>query len=81
MALVSVRYYGGAAAAAGSTTASADADTLGELLDQLAAAHSGALDRILGVASVLIDGTVVLDRSFRLADGQTVDVLPPFAGG
>ncbi len=81
MALIQVRYYGGAAAAAGAATELADADTLGELLDQLATAHPGSLDRVLAVASVLVDGTVVRDRLSRLVAGQTVDILPPFAGG
>ncbi len=81
MAQVAVRYYGGAAAATGAATESADVETLGDLLNRLAAAHPGALDRILAVASVLVDGTVVRDRGARLRDGQTVDILPPFAGG
>lgn len=81
MARVQVRYYGGAAAAAGAATESAEADDVIELLDKLAAAHPGALDRVLAVASVLVDGTVVRDRSFQLTEAQAVDILPPFAGG
>lgn len=81
MARVQVRYYGGAAAVAGTATELVEADDVAELLGKLAATHHGALDRVLTVASVLVDGTVIRDTAQALRDGQTVDILPPFAGG
>jgi sulfur-carrier protein len=50
------------------------------VLDAAASAHGAALARVFSVASFLVDGT----RSGRdavLADGATIEVLPPFAGG
>ena len=80
MALIQVRYYGGAAAAAGTGTEAVDAVDVAGLLRTLAAAHGGSLDRVLAVASVLVDGVVARDTQ-ALRDGQAIDILPPFAGG
>lgn len=81
MAVVQVRYYGGAAAAAGTATESVTATDLTQLLRAIAAGHAGRLDRVLAVASVLVDGVVARDSTQALHDGQKVDILPPFAGG
>jgi molybdopterin converting factor small subunit len=77
---VTVRYWAAARAAAGTTEESYDGDTLGAVLDQAGAAHGAALIRVLSVASFLVDG-VRSGRDAALADGVTVEVLPPFAGG
>ncbi len=81
MANVTVRYFAGARAATGIASQTCDANTVNELLLQLAAEHGGALARILDVASLLVDGTIARDKTADLTDGQTVEVLPPFAGG
>lgn len=39
------------------------------------------LERILGRSSFLLNEVAVRDRATVLADGDVVDVLPPFAGG
>ena len=62
------------------TEESYDGATLGAVLDQAAAAHGAGLARVLSVASFLVDG-VRTSRDAALADGATVEVLPPFAGG
>ena len=80
MAAVTVRYWAGARAAAGTTEESYDGETLGAVLDQAVAAHGAGLARVLSVASFLVDG-VRTGRDAALADGATVEVLPPFAGG
>ena len=78
-----VRYFAGAAAAAGTDVerlalpAGASVD---DVLAALAASHP-ALRPVLEVASVLLDEVVVRDRSTAVADGAQLDVLPPFAGG
>jgi len=46
-----------------------------------AAAHGAALTRVLAASSFLVDGVSVRSPAYRLDDGATVDVLPPFAGG
>ncbi len=78
---MNVRYFAGARAAAGSAEGRAEAATLAELRTELAARYGAALERVLAGASFLVDGVSVQDPAYRLAEGVTVDVLPPFAGG
>ena len=40
-----------------------------------------ALAKVLSRCSYLCDGIAVRDLGLTLRDAQTVDVLPPFAGG
>lgn len=80
MAQVTIRYWAAARAAAGVAEEPVDGATLSDVLAKAEAAHGPALSRVLGVASFLVDG-VRTDRSAALADGATVEVLPPFAGG
>jgi molybdopterin synthase sulfur carrier subunit len=83
-ATVTVRYFAGAKAAAGTrsedVTLPAGA-TVADLLAALAADHGEALARVLAAASFLLDEVAVHDRTVALAEGAVVDVLPPFAGG
>lgn len=81
--LVTVRYFAGAAAAAGVQEEKlelADGATVEQLL-AVVARQRPALVPVLAVASVLLDEVAVRDRSAVVADGSCVDVLPPFAGG
>jgi sulfur-carrier protein len=75
-----IRYWAAARAAAGTAEEPWDASTLGEVLDAAAARHGAALARVFSAASFLVDG-VRTGRDAALADGATVEVLPPFAGG
>jgi molybdopterin converting factor small subunit len=80
---VTVRYFAGAAAAAGrqdELVRVAAGSTLGDLLELLADQHGLALARVLDASSYLL-GEVHAERADELRDGATVDVLPPFAGG
>jgi sulfur-carrier protein len=81
---VTVRYFAGAKAAAGTrsedVTVPAGA-TVDDLITALAADHGDALARVLAAASFLLDEVAVRDRTLVLAEGAVVDVLPPFAGG
>jgi len=84
MSNVTVRYWAAAKAAAGVAEEPYDAATLAEALDAVRARHPGELTRVLQRCSFLIDGDPVGTRgheTVRLADGGTVEVLPPFAGG
>ncbi len=80
---VLVRYFAGAAAAAGTPQEHVDVDAAASVSDVLALLqeHRPGLGPVLSVASVLVDEVAVADRSRRLCDGAQVDVLPPFAGG
>jgi molybdopterin converting factor small subunit len=80
---VTVRYFAAARAAAGfedeiigiapGTTVRALVQGLGERDPELA--------KVLSRCSYLCDGIAVRDLELTLCDDQTVDVLPPFAGG
>lgn len=79
-----VRYFAGARAAAGTaeeTVAVAAGATVADVVAEIAGRHGAALTRALEAASFLVDGVAVRDRARPVADGVSVDVLPPFAGG
>jgi molybdopterin synthase sulfur carrier subunit len=79
MAAVTIRYFAAARSAAGEATASAHADSVGELVGKVSADRP-ELSRVLGICSFLLDGERV-DGDAPLTDGAVVDALPPFAGG
>ncbi|MFF8959329.1 MoaD/ThiS family protein [Streptomyces sp. NPDC014894] len=79
-----IRYWAAAKAAAGVAEEPYTAATLAEALDGARRRHPGELTRVLARCSFLIDGDPVGTRdheTVRLAEGCTVEVLPPFAGG
>jgi sulfur-carrier protein len=80
---LTVRYFAGARAAAGTTeeTLAATAYSLSDLIDELAARHGPQLAKVLAAASFLVDGVTCRDREATVPADATVDVLPPFAGG
>ncbi len=84
MAQGTVRYWAAAKAAAGVAEEPYDAQTLAQALDAARERHPGELVRVLRRCAFLIDGDPVGTRgheTVRLAEGGTVEVLPPFAGG
>lgn len=83
MAVVTVRYWAGARAAAGVDDERLDAGSVAELVAALAA-RTPALAPVLALSSLLVDGLVVREAARdvnALREGQVVEVLPPFAGG
>ncbi len=80
---VTVRYFAAARAAAGiesETLVLPTGTTVAELVKELA--NRGThLATILSRCSYLRDGIAVRDEAAALSAGDTVDVLPPFAGG
>jgi sulfur-carrier protein len=84
MAAGTIRYWAAAKAAAGVAEEPYTADTLAGALDEARAHHPGEFARVLLRCSFLVDGAPVGTRgheTVRLAEGGTVEVLPPFAGG
>lgn len=79
--MITVRYFAAAAEAAGATVEQHEVTTLGELRAAMVATHGDGLSRVLARCALLAAGTRVVDDGAVLADGITVDVLPPFAGG
>jgi sulfur-carrier protein len=88
MVTVTLRYWAAAKEAAGVAEQSVTADTLAAALAVASAALAGNrgpnLDAVLARSSFLIDGAPVGQRaapSVQLAEGNVIEVLPPFAGG
>jgi len=77
--MTTVRFFAAAQEAAGRDALITEAATVGALRIQLVDEHP-ALAGILPRCAVLVDGARV-DDDFALAAANTVDVLPPFAGG
>ena len=78
-----VRYFAGAAAAAGAPAEHLElpeGTTLEGLGAVLADCHP-RLEPVLRVATLLVDGVAVRNPQATLDDATQVDVLPPFAGG
>jgi len=89
---VTLRFFAAARAAVGRDTVEVDlaagstiADALAAVAGQLAApsspdtvAHAEAVFRR---CSFLVDGVAVTDHTRGLGADQTIDVMPPFAGG
>jgi molybdopterin converting factor small subunit len=80
--VLTVRFFAGArAAAGGSSSEPADAESLTELTQMLTDRHGERLGVVLKAASFLVDGVSCHDPQAPLPANATVDVLPPFAGG
>jgi molybdopterin synthase sulfur carrier subunit len=80
---VGVRYFAAARAAASSDSEELtvrDGVTVGDLVDELSS-RNPELARVLLRCSYLCDGVAVHDKAQPLHAGNTIDVLPPFAGG
>lgn len=80
---VTVRYFAAAQAAVGCDSARLTVPagtTIGKLVDTLGA-DTPDLATLLTRCSFLCDGVAVRDRMQPLRPGDTIDVLPPFAGG
>ena len=81
--VVTIRYFAAARAAAGTAEEIVTlplGTTVASGLKYLSAQHPD-LVRVLECCSFLRDGIAVRDLEFELDSGQTLDVLPPFAGG
>ena len=80
---VTVRYFAAARAAAGAESESVvlrRGTTVADLVKRLAVPGT-RLATVLSRCSYLCDGIAVRDATKALRSGDTIDVLPPFAGG
>lgn len=76
---VTIRYWASARAAAGCDSECFTGHRVGDVLEAAAAAHTD-LGAVLQVSTILLNGLAVT-ASQSLAEGSTLEVLPPFAGG
>lgn len=79
--MATIRYFAGAAEAAGTDEEQLEGATVGEVLAQARRAHGDRLTEVLQRCSVLHAGRYAEDDSTPVSSGDTIDVLPPFAGG
>jgi molybdopterin synthase sulfur carrier subunit len=84
--VVTVRYWAAARAAAGRTEDVVSGDSVAEVLAAVRRLHAGnaRLLQVLAVSSLLLGDSPLGSRepaTVEIRDGDTVEVLPPFAGG
>ncbi len=86
--VIRVRYWAAARSAAGTAEDLVDVPgpvTLAELKQEVVRRHAGSrLDEVIQVCSVLLGDQPVATRdpaAVTVAPGETVEFLPPFAGG
>jgi molybdopterin synthase sulfur carrier subunit len=80
---LTVRYFAAASAAAGveqEVLSVPQGASIAQIVAILAERNAD-LARVLQRCSYLRDGIAVRDLSWSVTSGQTLDVLPPFAGG
>lgn len=80
---VRVRFFAGAAEAAGSDEAElTGVSTVQQAVERLRGDFGPEFSRVLAQCSLMVSGTRMdLDAQAPLDDGAVLDVLPPFAGG
>lgn len=78
---IAVRLFAGAAAEYGRDTETVRAATLEEAISALTASASPQAAQVIGRSSFLVNAVACTDRDRVLTEGDSVDVLPPFAGG
>ena len=84
MPLVTLNFWAGARAAAGTASEAVEAGSVAEALALVLDRHADPrFTRVVRASSLLVDGVsasgAALERA--LPDATTVEVLPPFAGG
>jgi len=81
---VHVRFFASARAAAGVDELTLELPagaSIADALGRVPAAPGQPLERVLARCSFLVNAVSTSDRARRLADGDVIDVMPPFAGG
>lgn len=76
--MITVRLFAAAADVVGRKHLTVEAQTVADVLAQLG--DSQTVTRVISRCSFLVNGQRA-DQQTPLADGATLDVLPPFAGG
>ncbi|WP_193104863.1 MoaD/ThiS family protein [Brachybacterium sp. FME24] len=78
---ITVRLFAGAAAEYGAETATAQGAMLQDALEDLLRTAPPEAARVIGRSSFLVNAVACTDLTRTLTEGDSLDVLPPFAGG
>lgn len=78
--MATIRFFAAAKAATGVASMEVTANQVGQALDQ-AKTTFPQLTEVLNKCSYLLNEVSCQDLTAKLGDGDTLDVLPPFAGG
>ncbi|GAA1484305.1 MoaD/ThiS family protein [Brachybacterium fresconis] len=78
---IAVQLFAGAAAEYGAESTTVHGATLQDALDDLLSTASPQAAQVIGRSSFLVGGVACTDHDRALAEGDRLDVLPPFAGG
>lgn len=81
MPTITVRPFAAAAAELGTSETRVEASTVAEALEALLEGASEEARRVVERSSLLLNAVSCQDPARELADGDRLDVLPPFAGG
>jgi MoaD family protein len=80
MPLVRVRLFAALREMAGASTVEAEGETVGDLIDALAARYGDRFGEIATAGSAVV-GEERAEASRRLSEGEEVALLPPVSGG
>ncbi len=75
-----IRYWAAARAAAGIAEEPYAGTTLADVISAAGERHGADLARVLSACSFLVGGVRAVPQT-QLAEGDVIEVLPPFAGG
>ncbi len=79
--MTTIRFFAAARAAVGQDATTVTATTLDDALRAVEAADPDRWTALQERCSYLVDGVTTRDRTTPLDGVDTVDVMPPFAGG
>lgn len=84
MAQVTLNFWAGARAAAGTPSESVEADSVGAAVEAVLIRHDDdRFTRVVRASTLLVDGIAASSDALRrrVSEAVVVEVLPPFAGG
>lgn len=81
MPQIRVRFFAAAREAFGTKETTAAAATIDELISTLTKDAGPEATTVISRSSFLVNAIAATDPQTPLSEGDTVDVLPPFAGG
>lgn len=79
--MATVRFFAAAAEAVGSESLVLPISTVGELRETIRVQFGVSVSQIIGQCSILVNGQRTSNNEVLVTENDTVDVLPPFAGG